>query len=71
MTEREKYLQYELQQSCIENKILREKVDALVRIIYGQKSEQIDPDQQLLFGELDSKKAEAPAQENAASEQGA
>lgn len=71
MTEREKHLQYELEQSRIENKILREKVDALVRMIYGKKSEQIDPDQQTLFGELDSKKAEAPAQENAASEQGA
>jgi len=62
MTEREAALEKELSESRLQNKLLREKVDALVRLIYGSKSEKLDPDQLMLLEGLDSKKAEAPDQ---------
>ncbi len=60
MTEREKRLEAELKASQLEVKLLREKVDALVRMLYGKKSEKIDPNQLLLLEGFESKKDEAP-----------
>lgn len=59
MTEREAALEKELSESRLENKLLRDKVDALVRLLYGSKSEKLDPDQLMLLEGLESKKAEA------------
>ena len=61
MTKREASLERELQQSRMEVKLLREKVDALVRMIYGPKSEKLrgdDPNQLTL---LEQEQAEAEA----------
>jgi len=63
MTEREAALEAELKASRIEVDLLRQKVDALVRMLYGSKSEKLDPKQLMLLEELESKKAEAPAPE--------
>lgn len=60
MNEREAALEKELSASRLENKLLREKVDALARMLYGKKSEKLDPGQLMLLEELESKKAEAP-----------
>lgn len=61
MTEREMRLEAELKASQLEVKLLKEKVDALIRMIYGKKSEKIDPNQLILLLEgLESKKDEAP-----------
>lgn len=60
MNEREAALEKELSASRLENKLLREKVDALVRMIYGKKSEKLDPGQLMLLEGQESKKAEAP-----------
>jgi transposase len=61
MTEREMRLEAELKASQLEVKLLKEKVDALIRMIYGKKSEKIDPNQLMLLLEgLESKKEEAP-----------
>jgi transposase len=52
----------QLQESRLENKLLREKVDALVRMIYGPKSEKLganDPNQLTL---LDQEQMEAEAE---------
>jgi transposase len=61
MNEREAALEKELSASRLENKLLREKVDALIRLLYGRKSEKLDPGQLMLLEVLESKKAEAPA----------
>ena len=62
MTEREAALKKELSESRLEVKLLQGKVDALVRLLYGSKSEKLDPDQLMLLEGLESKKAEAPDQ---------
>ncbi|WP_309401039.1 IS66 family transposase [Cerasicoccus maritimus] len=61
MSEREAQLESELSELRLESKLLRDKVDALAQMIYGQKSERLDPNQLSLLAKLDSKKAEAPA----------
>ena len=61
MSKREAVLQSELEASRLEVKLLREKIDALLRRLYGSKSERLDPDQLMLLEGIDSKKAEAPA----------
>lgn len=53
-------LEAKLKASRMEVRLLREKVDALVRLLYGTKSEKLDPDQLMLLEGLESKKAEAP-----------
>jgi hypothetical protein len=60
MNEREAALEKELSASRLENKLLREKLDALIRLLYGKKSEKLDPDQLMLLEGLEAKKAEAP-----------
>ena len=60
MTERERILEAELKAAHLDVKLLKEKVHALVRMLYGKKSEKIDPNQLMLFEEFESKKAEAP-----------
>lgn len=61
MTEREMRLEAELKASQLEVKLLKEKVDALIRMIYGKKSEKIDPNQLMLLLEgLESKKRGSP-----------
>jgi hypothetical protein len=57
MSEREAALEAELNASRLEVKLLREKVDTLVRMIYGKKSEKLDPGQLMLLEELESKKS--------------
>ena len=60
MTEREVALEAELKAARLEVKLLKGKVDALVRMLYGKKSEKFDPNQ-LTFPEgCESKKEEAP-----------
>lgn len=61
MSEREAQLETELSEARLKIKLLEEKIDALVRTIYGAKSEQLDPNQLSLLTESYSKKAEAPA----------
>lgn len=62
MNEREAVLEAELKAARAEIKLLREKVDALVRLIYGQSSEKVDTQQlMLLLESSESKKVEAPA----------
>lgn len=61
MTNREADLEARLEASQVEIKLLREKIDALARMLYGPKSEKIDPNQLMLLKEMESKKAEAPA----------
>ena len=57
MTEREMRLEAELKASQMEVRLLKEKVDALIRMIYGKKSEKIDPNQSMFLLEgLESKK---------------
>jgi transposase len=61
MTDREAALEAQLNEARLEIKLLREKVDALVRMIYGAKSERLDPGQlTLLESEGPPKKDEAP-----------
>lgn len=57
MSEREAVLQSELEASRLEVKLLREKIDALLRRLYGSKSERLDPDQLMLLEGIDSKKS--------------
>ena len=52
MTEMEQ-AQAELEQLREENKILRQKLDYIIRQFYGSKSEKLDPNQLDLFGDLD------------------
>jgi len=61
MTEREAALESELKASRLEVKLLKEKVDALARMVFGKKSEKLDPNQLMLLQESESKKDEAPA----------
>lgn len=42
MTDREAAQEAELQALRVENKLLREKLDALIRSLYGSKSEKLD-----------------------------
>jgi transposase len=64
MTKRETMLEAQLKAAQLEVKLLKEKVDALVRMLYGKKSEKIDPNQLMLLLEgLESKKDETPASE--------
>lgn len=60
MSDRESALEAELKAVRTENRLLREKIDALIRLVYGQKSERFDPGQLTLEG-LETKKADAPA----------
>ena len=60
MTEREAALEAELEAARIEVKLLKGKVDAPVRMVLGQKSENLDPNQLMLQGTA-SKKDDAPA----------
>ena len=54
-------LEAELKASQLEVKLLKEKVDALIRMLYGKKSEKIDSNQLMLLLEgFESKKDEAP-----------
>lgn len=71
MTEREATLEAQLKASQLEVKLLKEKVDALVRMIYGKKSEKIDPNQLLLLEGDDSKKEAEPTDTDSATESGA
>ena len=67
MTEREVVLEAELKAARLEVKLLKGKVDALVRMIYGKKSEKIDPNQLMLLLEgLESKKGKASQTDNTA-----
>lgn len=52
-------LQQENRRLATENKLLREKIDLLVKKVFGKKSEKLDLDQLLLLEEDASKKAEA------------
>lgn len=61
MTEREAQLESELSEARLKIKLLEGKIDALVRTVYGQKSERLDPNQLSLLAESESKKAETPA----------
>ena len=61
MTDREAALGKELKAAHTKIRLLEEKIDALVRIIYGHKSEQLDPNQLMLLKELEGKIPEAPA----------
>ena len=61
MTEREAALEAELKAARIEVKLLKGKVDALARMIFGQKSEKLDPNQLMLLQGAESKKDDAPA----------
>ena len=60
MTEREAALEAELKASRIEVKLLKEKVDALARMVFGQKSEKLDPNQLMLLKGAESKKTTLP-----------
>lgn len=61
MTEREAALESELKASRIKVDLLEQKVDALIRMLYGAKSEKLDPNQLMLLQDLESKKDDAPA----------
>ncbi len=70
MTEREVHLEAELKAARLEVKLLKGKVDALVRMIYGKKSEKIDPNQLMLLEGIESKKDEAPTSEESTEAEG-
>lgn len=61
MSKREATLEAELKEARLEIQLLKEKVDALVRLLYASKSEKLDPNQLMLLQDLDPKKEEAPA----------
>ena len=63
MTEGEVRLEAELKASQLEVKLLKGKVDALVRMLYGKKSEKLDPNQLNFLEDFESKKAPAPTSE--------
>ena len=65
MTERETMLEAELKASRLEVKLLKGKVDALVRMLYGTKSEKFDPNQLKFLEGFESKKEEAPTSDEA------
>jgi hypothetical protein len=49
-TERERMLEKQLEDARLEIRLLRQKLDALARRLFGKKSEQLSPAQlQLLF----------------------
>lgn len=56
MTEREKILEKELKEARLEIQLLKEKVDALVRLLYASKSEKLDPNQLTVITGSGSKK---------------
>ena len=64
MNEREAKLEAELKAAHVEIDFLKQRVDALVRMIYRPKSEKHDPNQLMLLEEPEAKKAEAPALES-------
>lgn len=66
MTEREIDLESELKAAHIKVELLEQKVDALVRLLYGAKSEKFDSNQLMLLHDEESKKDEAPAPDLAA-----
>ena len=54
MTDLEQSQQKEILQLREENKLLRQKLDLLIRQMFGKKSEKLDPAQlELLFSEMD------------------
>lgn len=61
MTEREAALESELKEAHAKIRLLEEKVDALLRLLYASKSEKLDANQLMLLQDLDPKKEEAPA----------
>ena len=60
MTDRESTLEAELKAARLEIKLLKEKVDVLVRKIYGTKSEKIDSHQLMLLEDTESEKEDSP-----------
>ena len=60
MTERETMLEAELKASRLEVKLLKGKVDALIRMLYGSKSEKFDPNQLTFLEGCEPKKDAAP-----------
>ena len=61
MTDREAVLEAELKEARVRIRLLEEKIDALVRALYGKRSEKLDPAQLELLGGLAEKIPEAPA----------
>lgn len=61
MTDREAALEAKLEAAHAKIRLLEEKIDALVRALYGKKSERLDPNQLMLLKELEGKIPEAPA----------
>ena len=60
LTEENAALRRELQRVVQENKLLREKIDLLIRRVFGSKSEKMDPAQlELLLEGMEAKKPEA------------
>lgn len=53
MTELEQSQAEIIEQLREENKILRQKLDYIIRQLHGSKSEKLDPNQLDLFGDLD------------------
>lgn len=64
-------LESKLEEVLAENRLLREKIDLLVRHLYGSKSERLDPNQLSLLEVDASKKAEAPVAESVEADTGA
>ena len=59
--------QQQLQESRLENSLLRQKLDALARRYFGKKSEQLSGDQlELLMSGLDESQVEIPIPAQAA-----
>lgn len=56
MTEREAALEAELKAERIKVGFLEQKIDALVRMLYGTKSEKLDPNQLTLLEGIEEKK---------------
>jgi len=54
MTELERIQAETIEQLREENRLLRQKLDHVIRQLFGSKSEKLDPGQLELFGELDS-----------------
>ena len=55
MTDREAVLEAELKEARVRIRLLEEKIDALVRALYGKRSEKLDPAQLELLGGLAEK----------------
>lgn len=62
MTEREKALEIEVERLREENRLLRQKLDLVIRQLFGRKSEKLDPGQlELLLGGLEDAGGKARA----------